>query len=86
MFSQLRQQKQPKCAGVVREEEGSVGGPTHILQAAENSCRTSLCQSYCHFGIHGVSLVKIHFYLFIDITTTAVWSVYQINVSPAHLP
>lgn len=32
-----------KCAGVAGEEEGSVGGPTHILQAAENSCRTSLC-------------------------------------------
>lgn len=31
-----------KCAGVAGEEEGSVGGPTHILQAAENSCRTSL--------------------------------------------
>jgi hypothetical protein len=29
--------------GVAGEEEGSVGGPTHILQAAENSCRTSLC-------------------------------------------
>ena len=41
MFSQLREQK--RRAGVAREEEGSVGGPTHILQAAENSCRTSLC-------------------------------------------
>lgn len=30
-------------AGVAAGEEGSVGGPTHILQAAENSCRTSLC-------------------------------------------
>lgn len=43
MLSQLRGQKQLKCAGVAREEEGSVGGPTHILQAAENSCRASLC-------------------------------------------
>lgn len=32
-----------KCAGVAGEEEGSVGGPTHILQAAKHSCRTSLC-------------------------------------------
>ena len=38
-----REQKQLKCAGVAGEEEGSVGGPTHILQAAENSCKTSLC-------------------------------------------
>lgn len=41
MCSQLREQKHR--AGVAGEEEGSVGGSTHILQAAENSCRTSLC-------------------------------------------
>lgn len=43
MFSQLKRAEAMKCAGVAGEEEGSVGGPTHILQAAENSCRMSLC-------------------------------------------
>jgi hypothetical protein len=42
MFSQLKR-AEATYVGVAGEEEGSVGGPTHILQAAENSCRTSLC-------------------------------------------
>lgn len=50
MFSQLKRSKL-KCAGVAGEEEGSVGGPAHILQAAENSCRTSLCSTYCHLEV-----------------------------------
>lgn len=40
----LPRRGEQKCgAGVAGEEEGSVGGPTHIVQAAENSCRASLC-------------------------------------------
>ena len=31
-------------AGVAGEEEGSVGDPAHIVQAAENSRRASLCR------------------------------------------
>lgn len=72
-----------RAPGVAAEEEGSVGGPTHILQAAENSCRGASAETSCHFGIHPLILVKFLFWLVTDIVTTAAWSVYQ-TMSPTH--
>lgn len=57
--------------------------PTHILQAAANSCRTSLCKTRCQFRTHSALLAKTHFQLFVDTTTTAVWSTIK-QTSPTH--
>lgn len=58
MFSQLKQAEATEHVGVAGEEEGSVGGPTHTLQAAKTVVEPASAKPT---GLEAtVTLVKTH--------------------------